>query len=123
MITLKRWETETPWEGINVGESHSPTSSIQPQKANPYPWWQHLEDTGCSVAPKCLECPLPRCIYEDGALDEIRSQRVEVRNQQIYSLRQQGLSVDEIAQLHGLSNRSVWRILKLNHGWGAKTHA
>lgn len=24
-------------------------------------------DTGCEVAPWCLECPLPRCKYEDSA--------------------------------------------------------
>lgn len=23
-------------------------------------------DTGCDVAPACLECPLPECIYVDG---------------------------------------------------------
>lgn len=38
----------------------------------------HYRDTGCSLAPRCLECPLPRCRY-----DEPTPARVNVRQARV----------------------------------------
>jgi len=67
-------------------------------------------DEGCDVFPSCLNCPLPRCVEE-----ELRGQqrlRMAARNRQMAELRRRGKSVKEIAELFGLSQRTVQRALK-----------
>jgi hypothetical protein len=67
-------------------------------------------DTGCDLYPSCLRCPLPRCRYEEpgGAPAMLRLGR----NASISRLaNQQGLGVDQIAQMFGLSRRTVFRVL------------
>lgn len=68
-------------------------------------------DAGCHVAPKCLECPLPECIYvgREGRGNVPRF-RV-VRWQQVLALRAAGLSADAIALRLGVTRRTVYRAL------------
>ncbi len=68
-------------------------------------------DEGCELAPRCLECPLPRCKYDEpgGA----RRLRVETRDEALVAAwRRERLSVNELAHRYGISRRSVFRILK-----------
>ncbi len=76
---------------------------------------EHLEyrDEGCELAPRCLECPLPRCKHDEpgGA----RHLKVETRDGEIARvwLASGGrIRVNELAQRYGLSRRSVFRILR-----------
>jgi DNA-binding CsgD family transcriptional regulator len=67
-------------------------------------------DEGCALFASCLRCPLPRCVEE-----EPRGQqrlRLAMRNQRIVELRRSGKSVKEIADLFGVSQRTVQRALK-----------
>jgi DNA-binding CsgD family transcriptional regulator len=67
-------------------------------------------DQGCEFFPSCLNCPLPKCIE-----DEPRGQqrlRMASRKRRMEELRRLGKSVREIAELFGVSTRTVQRALK-----------
>jgi len=63
---------------------------------------------GCDVYPLCLECPLPRCVYEEPG-GEKRALR-EKRNGEIRRLFQKGIGVEELSFAFNLSFRSIYRI-------------
>ena len=72
-------------------------------------------DRGCDLYPSCLRCPLPRCRYEDpgGAAAMLRNGR----DASIIRLSEQdGVSVDELARMFGLSRRTVFRVLRPARG-------
>jgi DNA invertase Pin-like site-specific DNA recombinase len=72
---------------------------------NEYNW----KDEGCEFYPSCLNCPLPRCIEDEpGGRQRIRKQ---VRDDKIADLRRNGKSITEIADIFGISKRSVYRAL------------
>jgi len=67
-------------------------------------------DEGCEFFGSCLNCPLSRCVEE-----ELRGQqklRMAERNRRMVELRKSGKSVGEIADLFGVSRRTVQRALK-----------
>jgi DNA-binding CsgD family transcriptional regulator len=67
-------------------------------------------DEGCEFFPSCLNCPLPKCVE-----DEPRGQqrlRMAARKRRMAELRRRGKSVKEIAELFGVSSRTVQRALK-----------
>lgn len=69
-------------------------------------WW----DEGCEFFPSCLNCPLPRCVE-----DEPRGQqrlRMAARKRRMAELKRIGKNVKEIAELFGVSRRTVQRALK-----------
>lgn len=67
-------------------------------------------DEGCEAYPACLECPLPRCLEEvPRGRQRLRSR---LRAQHMAQLKKEGKSVAEIAQLFGVSQRTVQRAIK-----------
>ena len=71
---------------------------------------------GCDVHPLCLECPLPRCVYEEPG-GEKRALR-EKRNEEIRKLSHKGMGVEELACAFNLSFRSIYRITGDGRGVG-----
>ena len=67
-------------------------------------------DEGCEVFPSCLNCPLSRCVEEEARGRQ--RLRVKARNSRMSELRSAGRSVKEIAELFGVSQRTVQRALK-----------
>jgi hypothetical protein len=70
----------------------------------------HYRDEGCEYAKSCLECPFPRCIY-----DEPRSRqrwRKRARDRQIRKLYENGMKVKKLAVLFGVSQRTIRRALE-----------
>jgi hypothetical protein len=65
------------------------------------------EDTGCHVHPKCLECPLPECILDDPMI--VRKIERQQRDAQVMSLLGQGYGTAEVAEMMGLTERTVFR--------------
>ena len=47
--------------------SRSDTSGVveAPVREDALPENQDFRDTGCSLSPRCLDCPLPRCRYDE----------------------------------------------------------
>lgn len=75
------------------------------------PEYSHYADTGCTLAPLCLDCPLPTCRYDlPGGL---RTARVQERAIQMQALHAAGYQASEIATMLGVSRRTVFRL------WGA----
>lgn len=67
-------------------------------------------DRGCSVAPRCLECPLVRCRYDvPGGLAALLR---EPRNREVVEWRQRGEEVPVIAAHFHLSRRQVFRLVR-----------
>ena len=53
---------ETAGPASSVG---GPSTILGPKRYRVAETGRLPEDTGCEVAPKCLECPLPQCRYDD----------------------------------------------------------
>jgi len=68
-------------------------------------------DDGCEVAPRCLQCPLAQCKYDDpGWLQREQRQR---RDSEVQAVRvRERLTVPQLARRFALSQRTVFRILK-----------
>lgn len=77
---------------------------------NPYdtlPEETQYVDTGCSLAPSCLNCPLRRCQYDEpGGLRAIRRRE---RDAGIVVLLEAGVTAREAAAISGFSLRTVQR--------------
>lgn len=85
---------------------------------DPLPEYLDWRDDGCEVAPRCLECPLPRCRFDEpgglrGVLNEARDARVA-------QARRNGAGIDEIAARFAISRRSVFRILRHERAMSGK---
>jgi len=76
---------------------------------------EHLgyRDDGCDLFASCLNCPLPRCRYDEPGR---RQTAKDLRNKEIVHLHQkEGLKVEKLAQRFGVSKRTVYRIIGRNH--------
>ena len=72
------------------------------------------EDTGCDLAPSCLECPLALCKYDDP--NGARYDRTVMRDTEIMRLFAEGLKVSAIALRVNISNRTVYRVIQRELG-------
>ncbi|MBI5948965.1 MAG: hypothetical protein HY875_12575 [Chloroflexi bacterium] len=82
-----------------------------PSRIDALPEYVDYADKGCSLYPSCLSCQLPRCRYDDpgGAAAMLRTGR----DASILRLaRQDGVTVDGLAQMFGLSRRTIFRVLR-----------
>ena len=70
------------------------------------------QDEGCDVFPSCLNCPFPQCRYDEPGR---RHKRKELRNGEMLRLLGEGQGVKELAQLFGVSKRTVYRIMRRSY--------
>lgn len=70
----------------------------------------HYRDDGCEMAPRCLECPLPRCRYD---LPPKRAGAL-MREAELRLLLDQGLSLDDAAARMGVSRRTIFRLKRFS---------
>ena len=67
------------------------------------------QDDGCEIHSECLTCPLPRCRYDEpGGLNGMLTR---MRDREVVRLRTKGAPVEDIAEVFGVSRRTVFRIL------------
>jgi hypothetical protein len=70
----------------------------------------HYVDRGCEVSSTCLDCPLPKCKYDDPTW--YRAYLREGRDAELAgACHNEGLSVFEVARRYRLSPRTVHRAL------------
>ncbi len=76
----------------------------------------YYRDVGCEISPSCLNCPLPRCKYDDPR--EYLKERRRARDRLVVDTkRRESLSPVELAHRFSLSQRTVFRILRrASHG-------
>lgn len=87
----------------------------RPLRIDALPEHTDYADSGCDLYPSCLRCPLPRCRYDDpgGAAAMLRTGR----DASILRLAQQdGVDVDQLAVMFGLSRRTIFRVLRSGRG-------
>jgi hypothetical protein len=78
------------------------------------PEYCHYRDEGCEISSSCLNCPLPRCIYDQPG--GRRRWLKKHRNYQIIkSASTRGLGVKELAAEYNLSQRTIQRVLNKAH--------
>ena len=69
---------------------------------------------GCSVAPHCLTCPRPSCVYDEdnkGGASAEKMQAAADRAVEARRLARLGLMVAEVASAIGVSRRATYRYL------------
>lgn len=74
---------------------------------DPLPEYCHYRDDGCELFPSCLNCPLPRCIYDEP--DGVKGAKKRLRDGEIIRLFHEGQKTTELAKRFGISQRTVQR--------------
>ncbi|MDD4859835.1 MAG: helix-turn-helix domain containing protein [Dehalococcoidales bacterium] len=74
------------------------------------PEFCHYRDEGCALASSCLDCPFPNCIHDvpGGPQHWVKGKRDAEITRQF----NKGKTAKELAQLFGVSVRTVQRALK-----------
>ena len=75
------------------------------------PEYCQYRDEGCEFAASCLDCPFPRCIYDEprGRQQWLKGER---DREMINLFTRGGRGVGELALMFGVSQRTVQRALK-----------
>lgn len=82
-----------------------------PLRIDALPEHTDYADTGCKLYPSCLQCPLPHCHFDEpgGSAAQLRGGR----DATILRLAARGdLTVARLAEMFGLSRRTVFRVLR-----------
>ena len=79
------------------------------------PEYCQYHDNGCEFAQSCLNCHLPVCVYDEpgGKQRLLKRRRAEEMERQFT---REGKSIGELAQIFGVSRRTVQRALKIAFG-------
>jgi hypothetical protein len=107
MVLETRENSGVDPEELNEPLGNDSTADLKPE-------YCHYKDEGCEYAQSCLECPYPRCIFDEprGQYQRLK----ELRNKEINRLFSSGWCVKELALLFGVSQRTVQRALKADKG-------
>jgi len=76
-----------------------------------HPEYCSYRDEGCDLFSSCLDCPMPRCRYDE----QIGRKRMSKRLRDVEILREHksgSKSVGELAKSFGVSRRTVQRIIR-----------
>ena len=87
-----------------------PTMVLGYVRSDTLPENTRYRDDGCDAALTCLECPLSLCKYDDPGWLQRENRRT--RDDEIFRLRSQQVSVAEISKRFGISTRTVHRIVQ-----------
>ena len=101
---------------MNCG-SHSespyrdPDEPPEDPKERPDP--AYYQDLGCSISPKCTQCPLSVCRFDNqNALRRHRNRQEDLRK--IDLMRELNLSPEQAAAKFGINPRTIFRIIQRN---------
>ena len=79
------------------------------------PEYCQYHDEGCEFAQSCLNCHLPVCVYDEpGGKQRLLKRRRAAEMARLYT--REGKSIGELAQIFGVSSRTVQRALKVAFG-------
>ena len=75
------------------------------------PEYYHYRDEGCDLARTCLNCPFPRCIYDEPGGKQHWLKRLRAREMaRLFTT--EGKKIKELALMFDVSQRTVQRALK-----------
>ena len=87
-------------------------------EADLLPEYSHYQDEGCDLAESCLNCPFPKCVYEEPGGKQHLLKRWRAREMaRLFTT--EGKGVNELALMFDVSQRTVQRILKTALGSAA----
>ncbi len=69
------------------------------------------KDNGCSVSPSCLDCPLPRCKYDNPG-EHRAAQRATKDAKVVEAIAIEKLTKDEAAERFKCTSRTIFRIMR-----------
>ncbi len=104
-LELTGFEPENTGNESNNGNQHEEDLDLLPE-------FCQYRDDGCELAPACLECPFPDCLYEQfrGNLVKIKY----LRDREIIRLhKEEKMDGPELSQRFHVSLRTVRRVLAL----------
>jgi hypothetical protein len=79
------------------------------------PEYCQYHDEGCDFAESCLNCPLPVCVYDEpGGKRRLKNRRRAAEIASFFN--REGKNTGEVAQILGVSRRTVQRALKMTFG-------
>jgi DNA-binding transcriptional ArsR family regulator len=79
------------------------------------PEYCHYRDEGCELAESCLSCPFSKCIYDEPGGKRRWLKRLRAREMaRLFTAN--GKGIKELAQMFGVSQRTVQRALKVALG-------
>ncbi len=79
------------------------------------PEYCQYRDEGCEFAQSCLNCHLPICVYDEpGGKQRLVKRRRAAEMARLFT--KEGKSIGELAQIFGVSIRTVQRALKTAFG-------
>ncbi len=86
-------------------------SELQDDELDLPPEYCRYRDEGCEFASSCLNCPFPRCIYEQPRgrqhwLKRLRAGQI----MRLFTI--EGRGIKELAEMFGVSQRTIQRALK-----------
>ena len=83
------------------------------------PEYCRYRDEGCDLADSCLNCPLPKCIYDEPGGKQRWLKRLRA-GEMARLFTTGGKGIKELALIFGVSQRTVQRALKLALGDSTK---
>ncbi|MBI2857640.1 MAG: helix-turn-helix domain-containing protein [Chloroflexi bacterium] len=79
---------------------------------DPLPEFCHYHDNGCELASSCLNCPFPQCLYDQPRGRQHWLKKLRAREMaKLFASR--GKDLKELADMFGVSRRTVQRALKI----------
>ena len=75
------------------------------------PEYCHYRDEGCDLADSCLNCPFPRCIYDQPGGRQRWLKRLRDK-EMVRLFTAGGKGINELASIFSVSQRTVQRALK-----------
>lgn len=79
------------------------------------PEYCQYRDGGCDLADSCLNCPFPRCIYDEPGGKQRWLKKLRAREMaRLFTT--EGKRIKELALIFGVSQRTVQRALKASLG-------
>ena len=110
--------------GADQSKTHKPRTHAHSSKTpraktkRGLPENYNYSDTGCELAPSCLECPLATCKYDDPNWN--RRNRMTMRDTEIMRLFANGIKISAIAREVNISDRTVYRVVQREIGIAVK---
>ena len=103
-MEMEQTDSITPWEDSDFYDNENNELDFPPE-------YCHYRDEGCELASSCLNCPLPKCIYDEPGGKQ--RWRKRLRNKEMARLfSSEGEGVKELALMFNVSQRTVQRALK-----------
>lgn len=77
-----------------------------------FPFDEVYRDDGCSIAPRCLSCPLPECRYEGGMVGAWARLHLAAQDKRtaVMALFRSGATIEQVQEVYSYSIHTLRKI-------------